>query len=144
MTTRERFDSKIATAASGCIVWRGHTVNGYGRFSWNGVDIPAHRAALLLEGVAIPKSATVDHLCRNRACVNINHLQLVANRENVLRGIGTSAMNARKTHCKRGHELTGTNLIEKRSKHGWMMRNCRECVNAAQRAGRLRRKASCQ
>lgn len=52
---------------------------------------------------------TIDHLCRNRGCVNPLHLQAVPMRENTLRGFGPSAENARKTHCKRGHEFTPEN-----------------------------------
>jgi hypothetical protein len=77
----------------------------------------------------IPKGLTIDHLCRNRLCVNPNHLEVVTRGENVLRGESVPAQNARKTHCKRGHLLAGDNLII--TSQG---RRCRACVYAAARA----------
>jgi hypothetical protein len=67
---------------------------------------------------------TLDHLCRNKACVNPAHLEPVTNRENVLRGVGLSAENARKTHCKRGHPLSGDNVVVSK---GGRKRRCVAC-----------------
>ncbi len=58
----------------------------------------------------IPEGWTIDHLCRNTSCVNPDHLEAVTHKENVLRGFGPTALNARKTHCKNGHLLDGDNL----------------------------------
>lgn len=52
----------------------------------------------------------LDHLCRVRGCVNPAHLEIVDNTTNILRGEGPTAQNARKTHCKRGHELNAENV----------------------------------
>ena len=46
---------------------------------------------------------TLDHLCRNRACVRVDHLELVTNKVNVLRGVGACAVHARKDACPKGH-----------------------------------------
>jgi hypothetical protein len=59
----------------------------------------------------IPPNRQLDHLCRNPQCVNPKHLDLVSHRENVLRGIGFYAINARKTHCPQGHPYTPENTI---------------------------------
>lgn len=68
---------------------------------------------------------TLDHLCRNRACVRRSHLQPVTNKENVLRGESILAENARKTHCKNGHELTPENTyMRKRMQGGRMCKLC--------------------
>lgn len=72
---------------------------------------------------------TIDHLCRNRACFNPDHLEQVTNQTNILRGEGATATNARKTHCIRGHELVGTNLIASRTNG----RSCRICRNERRR-----------
>ncbi len=53
----------------------------------------------------------VDHLCRNRLCVNPSPLELVTARVNILRGNGASARNLRKTHCPYGHPYADENLI---------------------------------
>lgn len=62
-------------------------------------------------------------VCCNPACVNPEHLEVVTDRVNILRGTGTAARNARKTHCKRGHPLSGDNLIVEKSRK----RQCHKC-----------------
>ena len=120
---------RIDKLPSGCWVWRG-AMNGKGyglcyegvspgRYRWK----MAHRVVYEAAKGPIPTGLTLDHLCRNRACVNPDHLEPVSNRENILRGKGATALNARKTHCKRGHELSDRNL--KPNKAG---RECRKCA----------------
>lgn len=47
----------------------------------------AHRYSYtVLHGRKIPEGKIIDHLCRNRACVNPDHMEPVTNRENVIRG----------------------------------------------------------
>lgn len=87
-----------------------------------------HRVAYTEMIGPIPEGLTLDHLCRNRACWNPDHLEPVTNRENILRGTAWSAVNARKTHCPQDHEFTPENTIY------WNgQRKCRECNNARQR-----------
>ncbi|NED52837.1 HNH endonuclease, partial [Micromonospora aurantiaca] len=69
-----------------------------------------------------------DHLCRNRACVNVTHLEIVTNRINILRGETLQAANAAKTHCIRGHEFTPENTYVKNGG-----RDCRTCARERQR-----------
>lgn len=99
-----RFWAKIVALPSGCWEWKaGKTEKGYGRFWNNGRLVKAHRFSYELLIGPIPTGLTLDHLCRNRACVNPHHLEPLLMRENILRGNGLCARNARKTHCPRGH-----------------------------------------
>lgn len=100
---------------SGCWIWLGCIESyGYGRVSarHNGKAEHryAHRVFYLRFKGEIKPPLLIDHLCRVRCCVNPDHLELVTNRDNILRGIGLTAINARKTHCMRGHVLDGDNL----------------------------------
>jgi len=94
--------------------------DGYIRTSYGRA---VHRIAWERANGPIPGGLQIDHLCRNRWCANVDHMELVTIRENVLRGMGISAMNARKTHCLRGHPLSGENL--KMTPDG--RRQCRAC-----------------
>jgi HNH endonuclease len=108
-----------------CLTWIAYkTAAGYGRISWQGKNCLAHRVAYEVLVAPIPEGLTVDHLCRNRACVNVDHLEPVTQGENVRRGTNPFAINAAKTHCKRGHEFTEANT--RVSKAG--NRNCITCL----------------
>lgn len=124
---RARFWSKVDVGTS-CWLWTGNTDRtGYGRYSFrrDGRTIfeAAHRYAFKAAGHAIPEGLVLDHLCRNRACVNPEHLEAVSNRVNILRGAGQTARNARKTHCQQGHPFTPENTY--RTSDG--ARRCVEC-----------------
>lgn len=97
----------------------------------------AHRYFWEKTNGPIPEGLVIDHLCRNRACVNLEHLEVVTGRENCLRGIGPTAINALKTHCSRhGHPLSGANLIL----HPDGRRECRECQRESGRNHMRRRR----
>ena len=108
MNTRlvlERFFEKIRVRENGCWEWQaGLWGKGYGQFRESTQRrVMAHRFSYELAKGVIPKGKTLDHLCRNRKCVNPEHLEAVPLRENILRGNGAPAQNNRKTHCLRGH-----------------------------------------
>lgn len=105
----QQFLSSVRVDDNGCWIWtRSQVTNGYGAF-WDGGAITAHRWAYLHFIAPIPEGLQIDHLCRVRLCCNPQHLEPVTPAENVLRGDGLSAVNARKTECKRGHEFTEAN-----------------------------------
>lgn len=100
-----------------CWEWTGSTnKDGYGIFFLGAAKVLAHRWVYELLAGPIPK-------CRNRGCVRPSHLEPVTDRENILRGIGPSAVNAAKVRCPKGHEYAvRTTATESRS---W--RFCRAC-----------------
>ena len=124
----ERLERKLTRDPSGCWIWTGAlTPEGYGSIRNKGMgSTMVHREVYEHLVAPIPDALQIDHLCRNRACCNPQHLEPVTTRENTLRGAGPTALNAAKTHCIRGHELSGPNLYT--SPDG--RRRCRSCRHA--------------
>jgi hypothetical protein len=85
----------------------------------------------------IPDGFHIDHLCRNRACGNPLHMEPVTAAVNVMRGLGPCAQNASKTHCSKGHQLEGHNLIWKKRPGRKLYRTCRMCIYARNKVAYL-------
>lgn len=124
----------------GCVEWTGTTHRGYGITPKYKGDQRAQRVFYrYFTGEAIPPGMQVDHVCRNRACVAISHLEVVSPRENILRSESATARNARKTHCKRGHELTVENIqAGPWERNGY--RVCRLCKRIQNRKDKAKRR----
>lgn len=110
----------IPVPYSGCYLWLGAVSQGdYGSVNDGTGTQPAHRVAYKLANGPIPAGMEIDHLCRVHCCVNPAHLEAVTNRENKMRGLRRI-----KPVCKRGHEMSGTNItydpLGRR-------KGCREC-----------------
>lgn len=123
----ERFWERVdKNAPNGCWVWvAGKIPAGYGSLG----GVRAHRFAYELLVGPIPAGLELDHLCRNRACVNPAHLEPVTHHENILRGQSPAAKNAGKTHCVRGHEYSDENTYVQSDGS----RRCRKCARITKR-----------
>lgn len=124
-------------AGGPCWLWTGKSRDSYGHgilwFYLLGARTGRYVHRLVWEHLVgpIPDGMTLDHLCRITNCVNPDHLEVTTMGENVLRGFGPSAQNARKTHCKRGHALTGENVYYRKDRPGH--RHCKTCDREGQR-----------
>jgi hypothetical protein len=116
---------RLGTDPGACWEWMGlKNPKGYGQFyAQRTAKVAAHRYAFEMFVGPIPVGLYIDHLCRNRGCVNPAHMEPVTTRENTLRGEGWAAREAQQTHCKHGHPLSGSNL-----RRNWRGdRECRAC-----------------
>lgn len=106
------WDLTMPIPESGCYVFMGAISLGYGYImvfdeatqKWR--NRRAYRVAYERLVGPVPKGLELDHKCRVRSCWRPDHLEAVTKRENILRGCGPTALQARRTHCKLGHELT--------------------------------------
>ncbi len=133
----EHTADRLSTATGGCWEWQGDKgVDGYGRFRLFGRYAQAHRLSYRDFGNDLPDGMLIDHLCRNKRCVNPHHLEAVTHAENVRRGLRGNI-----THCPHGHQYTleNTTYVTRKGKH---IRYCLTCLRASRNATYLRRKAA--
>jgi len=115
-------DPTVLAGVTPCVEWEGYrNSDGYGRCRYKGKVRNAHSAAYEEVNGPVPEGLELDHLCRNRGCVNPDHLEAVTHAENMKRGANTGK---RVPYCKHGHEFTNENtyIYPATGK-----RACREC-----------------
>lgn len=135
----ERFWSKVhKNTSTGCWDWLSSlSIGGYGRLAYKAMGVNyAHRFSWLIHGNKIPSGLQIDHLCRNRKCVNPDHMEVVSSRENTIRGENFCALQVRQTHCKWGHPFDQSNTYINPFNGE---RHCRECARINGRRFRQRR-----
>ena len=119
-----RFNQGYIIAKNGCWDWQGYVdKTGYAGFLVNHKRLLVHRFSYEIFNGHIPNGITVDHICKNRKCVNPWHLDLTTRFENVQRGANKIAQNAGKLNCPQGHSYSGENLYV--TKKGF--RQCKTC-----------------
>lgn len=119
MTALDRIDAKTVHNSDGCHEWTGGVNSrGYGKIQIDRRTQLVHRLVYAHRVGSIPTDLTIDHLCRNKRCVNPAHLEVVTRAENTRRGLT-------RTHCAKGHAFVGDNVLyDTRTGH---RDGCREC-----------------
>jgi len=133
LTIKDKVLASSVVDDNGCWRWqRPLSTQGYGflgvRRQLGMVTTTAHRASYEVFRGDIPRGHDIDHLCRVRDCVNPDHLEAVSRAENLRRSpnVGKPTGSRHKSHCVRGHELTGDNLLIRDFPCG-RRRFCRQC-----------------
>lgn len=123
-----------------CWIWTSYGQDGgYGKMRVDGREVLAYRWAYEHFIGPVPGGLELDHLCRNRICVNYErHLEPVTRRENQLRGQSPAAQLARRTACNKGHEFTPENTFYLKRDNA---RHCRTCNKEQCRDKYLQKKA---
>jgi hypothetical protein len=138
LSPAERFFTKVDMTGD-CWIWTGSTTDyGHGQFYVGQQKFSAYRWLYEQFVGPVPEGLELDHLCRVPACVRPSHLEPVTHRENVLRGVAPTAVNAAKTHCDNGHPFDAENTRLRGNGH----RTCRACHRERSREGMRRRRAA--
>lgn len=132
----ERFLSKIKLDDKGCWIFTGGISKvGYGVFSVHNRSCSAHRVSFEIFKGQIDPINVIDHMCRNKKCVNPDHLRQVDRKTNTRENNSSPAtLNAIKTHCPAGHELIGDNLYRYKGERA--CRVCRVLVSKKRASGK--------
>jgi hypothetical protein len=126
LLNHERFLSKInINQKNECWEWSGYLTSGYGNIRIGKENFLAHRFSFSLFNDIDISNSIIDHGCKNRSCVNPDHLRVVSQAFNVIENSqGIAARNTRKTHCLNGHELNEENTYKRKDRPA---RNCKQC-----------------
>lgn len=131
-----RFKNNYVITKNDCWEWIKFTNKGYARFNNGEKIVDAHRWYYqIYKKIKLERNEHLDHLCRNRKCVNPNHLDVVSNKTNWLRGKSITRLKSLQTHCIQGHLLAGENLYVNNNK-----RRCNKCHAINEKKYRLKKR----
>lgn len=150
-TLDERFWARVEKTDN-CWLWTGRiSPKGYGQFDLEDRSITAHRMSWIMANGEIPEELEVNHLCHtrecmlgdncpHRACIRIEHLEIISHAENVRKGNAgyyeRKIFRPKKTYCINGHEYTLENTAQYKNS-----RVCRICACEKSRLYKQRQKA---
>ena len=121
-TRLKKFMDKVSiNEQTGCMEWTGSITNGgYGVVRYKGRLTVAHRAFWVFMGNPDPEGKDLDHLCRNRCCINPDHLEPVTRAENLKRGFVARG-------CKNGHPYNEEDFSIVNCSDGSQKLRCKVC-----------------
>lgn len=123
-----RFWGNVDTSGE-CWSWTaGQSSNGYGIYCMptrlGGRGVRAHRVSYEMHVGPIPDGLVIDHLCRNRTCVNPDHIEPVTQAENIRRGVAY-LVSQRGGVCGNGHPITPENTYFRPDRVSGVCRPCK-------------------
>ena len=135
----ERFFKFVTTDK--CWNWNGSlTAGGYGKFYNSGKLYLAHRVSFKIKNGFISNELQIDHICKNRKCVNPDHLRQVTAKINTTENSNSvSAINKAKTHCINGHEFTKENTRLRKNGKECIICERKRCNKSAKKYREIRR-----
>ncbi len=139
---KELIASRTLESPDGCWVWQATLNGGYGRLRMDGSNVYAHRASYEAYVGPVPDGLFIDHLCRNRACVNPAHLEPVSMEENIRRGLAgyrahSPEEKARRSASLKAHYLDPENRAKRSEvlRRAWITRRAKNVANRGNGGG---------
>lgn len=133
-TIADVLDNFVPVTESGCLIWLGTTVAGYGVVSWKNKPIKVHRLMWEIHRGPIPDGLLICHKCDVPCCANHNHLFIGTYQDNTRDAVQKNRhAKMVHTHCPSGHEYTLSNTRYRTWNDGRRSKFCATCYRDEQR-----------